>query len=203
MFLKFVEQEESLSYFLLRSHWTLSVTENVGLITSQCSLTKAKAGEGRVGVAHLNESVGFRVVWRGRLAGGTSWKFALLSLADSGTVGSIAAECSLAELGDGVGLEKLRPATLRADTGEKKIRTFKFIDWFYTERGLGVGTGKPQFVVPLSYPVIGCFLYVRWPEIEPTTLVYGDDALTNWSTQPGRKAVLLEHGTFRFCWGIR
>ena len=32
------------------------------------------------------------------------------------------------------------------------------------------------FVVPLIYAFIGCFLYVPWPGIEPTMLVYQDNA---------------------------
>ena len=36
---------------------------------------------------------------------------------------------------------------------------------------------KHQFVIPLTYPFIGCFLYTPWPEIEPTTSAYQDKAL--------------------------
>ena len=37
-----------------------------------------------------------------------------------------------------------------------------------------------DFIIPLIYEFIGwLILYVPWPGIEPTTLVYQDDALTN------------------------
>ena len=42
------------------------------------------------------------------------------------------------------------------------------------------------FVGPLVYAFIGCLLYVPWPEIEPSPLVYWDNALTNWATHPAR-----------------
>ena len=45
---------------------------------------------------------------------------------------------------------------------------------------------RHQFVVPLIYSFIGWFLYVPWLGIEPATLVYWDDALTNWATCPGQ-----------------
>ena len=45
-------------------------------------------------------------------------------------------------------------------------------------------THTHQFVVPLTYTLTGCFLYL-WLEIEPTMLVYPDDALTNGATWPG------------------
>ena len=35
------------------------------------------------------------------------------------------------------------------------------------------------------YAFIGWFLHVPWSGIEPSTLVYQDDALTNWATWPG------------------
>ena len=41
---------------------------------------------------------------------------------------------------------------------------------------------KYWFVVPLIYALIGCYLCVPWSDIEPTTLVYWDGALTNWAT---------------------
>ena len=46
---------------------------------------------------------------------------------------------------------------------------------------------RHQFVVSLIYAFIGWFLYVSWPEIEPETLVYWGDTLTNWVTWPGPK----------------
>ena len=42
------------------------------------------------------------------------------------------------------------------------------------------------------YAFIGWSLYVPWPRIKLTTLVYWYDALTNWATQPGH------HGPFYF-----
>ena len=47
---------------------------------------------------------------------------------------------------------------------------------------------KHQFVVPLIYAFIGWYLYVPWPVIQPATLVYWDNALTDWDTQPGHKS---------------
>ena len=44
---------------------------------------------------------------------------------------------------------------------------------------------KHQCVVQLIDEFIGCFLYVPWPEIKPTTLVHGDNTLTNRATRPG------------------
>ena len=41
------------------------------------------------------------------------------------------------------------------------------------------------FVVPLVYAFIGWFFYVPWPRIEPITLVYWDDTLTNWAAWSG------------------
>ena len=49
---------------------------------------------------------------------------------------------------------------------------------------------KYRFVVLLFHSFIGCFLYVPWPRIKPATLAYWDDALTNWTTQPGHKNLL-------------
>ena len=44
---------------------------------------------------------------------------------------------------------------------------------------------KHQFVVPLIYAFIDWFLYVPWLGMEPATLAYPDDAVTNEATQPG------------------
>ena len=44
---------------------------------------------------------------------------------------------------------------------------------------------KHQFIVLLIDAFIGWFLYVPWPGFEPMTLVHRDNALTNWTTQPG------------------
>ena len=38
-------------------------------------------------------------------------------------------------------------------------------------------------LVPLLYAFIGWHLYMPWPGIEPSTLVYWDNSLTNWATQ--------------------
>ena len=51
------------------------------------------------------------------------------------------------------------------------FKNFLFID--FRERK------KHWLVVPLIYAVTGCFLYVPWPEIEPTTLMYWNNAVTN------------------------
>ena len=40
-------------------------------------------------------------------------------------------------------------------------------------------------LVPLVFAFIGWFLYVPWPGIEPSTLVYGYDTVTNGATCPG------------------
>ena len=44
---------------------------------------------------------------------------------------------------------------------------------------------RDWFAVPLIYAFIGWFFYVAWPGIKPVTLVYQDDALTNWATRAG------------------
>ena len=46
---------------------------------------------------------------------------------------------------------------------------------------------KHWFVVPLIYAFIGWLPYVPWPGIKPATLMYQDDALTNWAPWPGPK----------------
>ena len=43
-----------------------------------------------------------------------------------------------------------------------------------------------QSVVPPIHTFIGCPLCVPWLDIEPTTLAYQGDALTNWATWPGQ-----------------
>ena len=49
---------------------------------------------------------------------------------------------------------------------------------------------KHWYAVPLIYVLIGCFFYVpRWG-IEPTTLAYSDNVLTNWPTWPGLQIIL-------------
>ena len=47
------------------------------------------------------------------------------------------------------------------------------------------------FVFLLMYTFIGWFFYVCWTGIEPTTLAYWDNALTNWALQPGPWKVIL------------
>ena len=55
---------------------------------------------------------------------------------------------------------------------------FLFINWFLERE-------KHQFVILLIYAFIGWCLHVPWLGIEPTTLVYWEDALTNWATWAG------------------
>ena len=50
---------------------------------------------------------------------------------------------------------------------------------------------RERFVIPLIYAFIGCFWHVLWPGIEPTTLAYQDDTLTNWATQPGLELSII------------
>lgn len=45
------------------------------------------------------------------------------------------------------------------------------------------GREKYWFAVPLIYIFISWSLRVPWPRIEPATLAYPDDALTNWISQ--------------------
>ena len=47
------------------------------------------------------------------------------------------------------------------------------------ERGREGEGEKHRCVGPLSYALIGCFLYAPCLRIEPTTLVYWDNTLTN------------------------
>ena len=68
-------------------------------------------------------------------------------------------------------------------TGAPTFLNFNLL--MFRERGKGRESERHQLVVPLIYAFIGCFLYVPWPGIEPATLAYQDDALTDWATQPG------------------
>ena len=61
---------------------------------------------------------------------------------------------------------------------------FIYFYWLSLEREKKGEREKHQFVVPLIHAFTGGFLYVPCPGIKPTTLVYGDDALTNWATRP-------------------
>ena len=45
--------------------------------------------------------------------------------------------------------------------------------------------------VPPIHAFIGCFLYVPWPGMGPATLVYLEEALTNWANWPGLNRKLL------------
>ena len=66
-----------------------------------------------------------------------------------------------------------------------KIYVHIFVDF---EREKGEEREKHRSVVPLISAFTG-WLYVLWWEIEPATLAYWDDALTNWATQPGLKYI--------------
>ena len=43
------------------------------------------------------------------------------------------------------------------------------------------------FVFPLIYVFIGWLFYMSWLGIEPATLAYWDNALTNWAVNQGLK----------------
>ena len=76
-----------------------------------------------------------------------------------------------------------------------------FIDFREKEEGRETHTHTHThwFVVPLIYAFMGWFLYVPWPGIEPATLAYWDDTLTNWATWPGpENAILKEHTMCRY-----
>ena len=64
-----------------------------------------------------------------------------------------------------------------------------FIDWFFFFE-------RDQFVVPPIHALTGWFFYVPWPGIEPTTLVYRDNGLTNWATWPGLFYIILKNQFF-------
>ena len=70
--------------------------------------------------------------------------------------------------------------TWRPSLGGLGYYFFLFIDWLILQRERK--GERYQFVVPLTY---ACFLYVPWPGIEPTTVVYGNYAPTHWTNQPG------------------
>ena len=78
------------------------------------------------------------------------------------------------------------------------------IGWFSREREGreggsedGGGGERDHFVVPLTYAFIGWCLHVPWPGIEPSTLAYWDNTLTNQVTLP-RPLVFL-YNTSNFC----
>ena len=62
------------------------------------------------------------------------------------------------------------------------------------------GRERARFVVPLIYAFIGCFLCVLYVGIKPATLVYWDDALTNWATQPGPQGSPLKLPFLSWIW---
>ena len=66
---------------------------------------------------------------------------------------------------------------------------FLFNYWFQRERERGERGSRERekqwLVFLLIFVFIGWFLYVPWPEIEPSTMAYWDSTLTNWATQPG------------------
>ena len=53
------------------------------------------------------------------------------------------------------------------------------------------GREKHRFVVAIIDALIGWFLYVPWPGIEPGTLVYGDNTPTSWATCTGPSLIPL------------
>ena len=57
------------------------------------------------------------------------------------------------------------------------------------------GEGERTSICCSTYTFIGCFLYVPWLEIEPTTLAYQKDALTNWATWPAHWGAFKVHTT--------
>ena len=78
----------------------------------------------------------------------------------------------------------------------RRIQFILFFYWLILERERKGGESgaererereRERLVVLLISAFIGWFLYVPWPEIKLTTLAYCDDALTNWTTQPGQE----------------
>ena len=65
------------------------------------------------------------------------------------------------------------------------LKKFFFYLLIFRESELASEWERHRFVGPLIYAFIGWFLYVPWLGIEPATLGYGDDSLTNWATWPG------------------
>ena len=60
-----------------------------------------------------------------------------------------------------------------------------FIYWLVLEGKRSKEERETSIVVPLIYAFIGWFLFVPWLVTEPTTLLYEDNALTNWAILPG------------------
>ena len=63
--------------------------------------------------------------------------------------------------------------------------TWKTSLFFFLNFRDSKGERENQFVVPLTYAFIACFLSVPRLEIKSTTLAYGDKALTDWTAQLG------------------
>ena len=68
---------------------------------------------------------------------------------------------------------------------------FVFILIWEREEGGEKEREKHRFVVPLIYAFTGCFLYVSWPETEPTTWAFREDALPTEQPSQGRTVLLL------------
>ena len=77
----------------------------------------------------------------------------------------------------------VKPIFYKEDVKSKSI----FFNWLILERekGRDWGWGKHRFTAPFIYAFSGCFLYVHWRGIKLTALVYWDDTVNNWATQPG------------------
>lgn len=66
-----------------------------------------------------------------------------------------------------------------------------FIYWFYFF----------DFVLPLTCAFLGWLSYAPWPGVERATLMYRDEALTNWTTRLGLfPSVLSPIGGHDFIW---
>lgn len=139
----------------------LSVTENVGVIASPCSLTRAKAGDGRVGGAHLKASVG------SGLLGGGGWQVALPGSLLSfpwqilALLGQLQQSVPWLHYEMGWGWRN-SDLLLKGQIQEKRKYVLLNLLIDFRERGGCIeGRGKEhQFVVLPSYAVIGCFLCV-------------------------------------------
>ena len=97
--------------------------------------------------------------------------------------------CKLAQIikSQGQCCSEKNPSNLCLLISKFQIIFYSFLNWFYRERG----REKHWFVIPLIYAFMGCFLYVPWLGIESTTLLYQDDTLTSWATQPGPDNFLI------------
>ena len=77
---------------------------------------------------------------------------------------------------------------LKTNKTAKCLLLKKFYLLIFRERGRD--REKYWFVVLPMYAFIGCFLYVPWLEIEPSTLAYQDDTPTHCATRPGTKCLV-------------